>query len=106
MSRRIETLRQAAAGELGALRWSVLMDPGDALAKLVLIMMACAANTSWECYMSIRTIAGNAGCSGRTVERKIEFLLVRGYLDDVSAQYPERRTRTYRLCAKLGLDCG
>src|SRR5687768_16919193 len=99
MSRRKETLRQAAAGELGALRWSVLQRTDDVMANHILIIMACAANSSWLCFMALATIAEQVGCSIKTVERKIPYLVRRGYLEDVSERYPESRTRTYRLCS-------
>lgn len=92
VSRRTETLRLATAGKLGALRWSVLQRSDNGIANHILIMMACAANTSWECFMALPTIAEHVQRSVKIVERKISYLLLRGYLEDVSAQYPERRT--------------
>lgn len=106
MSRRKDTLRQAAAGEIGALRWSVLQRTGDALASHILISMACAANSSWICYMALTTIAKQVECSVKTVERKIPYLLQRGYLEEVSDQFPERRTKAYRLCPTAASGCG
>jgi hypothetical protein len=68
--------------------------------------MACAANSSWVCFLALATIAEQVECSVKTVERKILYLLLRGYLEDISDQYPSRRTRSYRLCATLELGWG
>lgn len=87
------------AGKLGALRWALMQRTGDALANLILIIMAAAGNASWECYLSVRKISRAAECHPRTTQRKIEFLLLRGYFRDISSQSESlnRRTRTYRL---------
>jgi hypothetical protein len=89
----------AHAGKLGALRWTLVQRTGDALANLILIVMGAAGNSSWECYLSVRKISRAVQCHPRTTQRKIEYLLLRGYIQDISSQSESfiRRTRTYRL---------
>ncbi len=88
----------ARRGELGAIRWAFVQDPGDALSKLVLLAMSTPANASFLCYMSHGKIAAKANCHRRTVMRKIQRLLMMGLLKDVSADHLDRPTKTYRLC--------
>ena len=102
MSGRRADRDRALSGNLGAIRWAVSQQPDDAIAKLILIVMSVPANKSFECYMSHANIAAAAGCNRRTVMRKIECLLMKGYLEDISAQYPHRPTNTYLLCVAAG----
>lgn len=88
----------ALAGKLGALRWALQQQPKDKLAYVILIVMAVAGNSSWECWMCVKRIARQVDCHPRTVQRKLQHLLLRGFIEDISDQYPERRSRTYRFC--------
>lgn len=91
-------MNKALAGEIGALRWGLEHDTDDAGANHALIVMGWKANTSWEFFMSQKRFAALLGCHVRTVQRKIEHLLLRGFIEDISYLYPRRRTKTYRLC--------
>lgn len=99
MSRRESTQALAAAGELGALRWALVQDTDDAGANHLLIIMAWRANGSFECFMSVARIALAMGRHERTVQHKIQHLLLREFITDISERYRHRRTRTYRLNA-------
>ncbi len=92
-----EAAAKAAAGELGALRWALLQKSDDAGANHTLIVMSRFADKSWECYLSIPRIAEEVGSNARTIRRKIKHLVQRGYLREVSVEYPDRRSKTYRL---------
>jgi hypothetical protein len=93
-----DPLDKALSGELGALRWALRQDTDDAGANHLLIIMGWRANTSWEFFMSLKKASALVGCHVRTVQRKIEHLLLRGYIEDISWRYPKRRAKTYRLC--------
>lgn len=99
MSRGRSTREQAASGELGALRWSLLQNTDDAGANHLLIIMAWRANASFACHMSVATMAALVRCHPRTIQHRVQYLLKREFITDISDQYPERRTRTYRLNA-------
>ena len=88
----------AAFGKLGWLRWALSTRHDDAIAYVVLIVMAAAGNTSGECWMSVERIADQAGCHRRTAQRKLHLLLRAHFIEDVSTNFPNRRTRTYRFC--------
>lgn len=96
-SRSAGSQQKALSGELGALRWAVVQHSDDACADHILIKMAVKANTSFECFMSVANLAVEVGCSARTIQRKLQHLISRGYLVDVSASFPWRRTKTFRL---------
>jgi len=49
--------------------------------KLVLIYLADSANDKGKCWPSISTIAKGCECSARTVSRKLEELIVMGFID-------------------------
>ena len=53
----------------------------DPVAKLILIYLADAANEKGYCWPSHSTIAAGCECSVATVKRKIEDLIVMGYID-------------------------
>lgn len=101
MNRPPSAHQQAASGELGALRWTLLQNTNDGRANHVLIIMGWRANGSFECYMSVSSLAAAVGCHERTVQHKIKHLLLRHFITDISDQYPFRRTRTYLLNAPV-----
>lgn len=73
------SVQKALAGDLGALRWALEHDSDDAGANHALIIMGWKANTSWEFFMSLENFAKLMPCHVRTVQRKIEHLLLRVY---------------------------
>lgn len=101
MSRRAFNGGDAASGRLGALRWALLQNTGDATANHLLIVMGWRANSSFECYLAVSTMAKLVHCHARTVQHKIKHLLLLGFIEDISAEFPQRRTRTYRLNAPV-----
>ena len=99
MNRRESTHQDALSGRLGALRWTLMQRTGDAKANHLLIAMGWRANGSFECFMSVPSMAKIIECHPRTIQHKINYLLKRGFISDISAEFPRRRTRTYRLNA-------
>lgn len=53
----------------------------DPTAKLILIYLADAANENGFCWPAHSTIANGCECSIATVKRKIDDLIVKGYID-------------------------
>ena len=86
----------AFAGKLGALRWAVVQQTEDAAANLTLIQMGKAGNNSWRCYMAVAELARRVGCDPRTVQRKLRYLELRGYIEEDHGDH-RRRTRLYRI---------
>lgn len=101
MSRGRSTRERAASGELGALRWALLQDSGDAGANHLLIIMGWRANGTFESYLSVASMASLTRCHARTVQHRIQHLLRMEFISDISDLNPERRTRTYRLNAPI-----
>lgn len=80
-----------------ALDWALAQRTEDALANLLLIQMGRVGNRSWKCFLPIGKLAQSMDLSVRTVQRKLRYLTLRGYIalidDDV-----RRSTYCYRLC--------
>lgn len=102
MNRSASAREEAATGERGALQWAVLQRTGDASANHLLIVMGWRGNRTFECYMSVATMARETGLSIRTVRRKIPYLIMCGCITEIG--HPDgnrRRTKLYRLNAQV-----
>lgn len=70
----------------------------SARTKMVLVVMARRGNQSGICFMSQRSIASEANCSVKSVERAIKELIGRGLIEEVFPRSRSRRSKTYWLC--------
>lgn len=71
---------------------------GSVRTKMVLVVMARRGNKSGICFMSQKSIAYEANCSVKSVERAIKELVGRGLIFERKNARRSRRTKTYRLC--------
>lgn len=72
-------------------------DVGNSTDKHILLHMARKGNTSGLCWLSINKLAEAACMSRSTVERSLRRLKRRGWITDVSCEFPTRITKTYWL---------
>lgn len=82
------------------LDWALDIQVGSPRTKLVLIVMARRGNRSGYCFMSQKSIAHEANCSIKSVERAIKELKGRDLLMEIKEVHRSRRTKTYKLCIR------
>lgn len=80
------------------LDWAFEQLTGSRSANHLLIVMARRGNKSGLCWMRQSRLASEMGCGLSTVQRAMTHLKKHGYIVDVSRHFPERITRTFRLC--------
>jgi hypothetical protein len=71
----------------------------DPIAKIILIYLADSANQDGQCYPAHSTIADMCETSVRTVKRKLDDLLVMGFIDwDNRGHKGYKTSNLYQLC--------
>lgn len=86
-----------------AVAWAIRARVGDQVLKLVLIALANYANDDWQSWPKIKTLAADAECSTRTIQRALVRLSEAGFVR-IEQQFDDKNGRQRE--SKIHLLCG